>query len=49
MPGRQPGVDLRLGQEMQPGELLRPQAQDGGEIVLLPGGGKRLAANSTAS
>jgi hypothetical protein len=29
MPGRQPGVDLRLGQDMQTGELLRRQAQDG--------------------
>jgi len=27
MPGRQPGVDLRLGQDMQTGELLRRQAQ----------------------
>jgi hypothetical protein len=29
IPGRQLGVDLRLGQDMQTGELLRRQAQDG--------------------
>src|SRR5207245_1114364 len=34
MPGRQPGVDLRLGEDMQTGELLRRQAQEGAETVL---------------
>src|SRR5207245_5979280 len=48
MPGRQPGVDLRLGEDMQTGELLRRQAQEP-KLFSMPGGGKRLAANSTAS